>query len=105
MDKRGELYTRYPMPEIVFGKSIISYKVTVRPQATLLVDNNTYQKAYMLKFTNPAVPVYIGNVGVTIESGFEVDSTKPMIFGMLENAKLYAIAPVDTEVLILDMGL
>lgn len=105
LQPRGGLFTPYPLPDVVFGRSIITLSVTVRTVSTLIVDNNTTAKAYMLRFVNPAVPIYIGGPGVSIESGFELDSTTFFIFGMLENTRLYAIAPVDTEVRILDMGL
>lgn len=104
MKNLGEVFLKNFSPDVVFGKSIITLRVTIGTTATLLVDNNTYAKPYVLRFINPAVPIYIGGQSVTIESGFELDSTQWLIFGMLENTKLFGVAPTNTDVYILDMG-
>lgn len=105
MTRPSGLFSHHAITEIVFGKSLITLRVMVGTSATLLVNNNTYAKAYIMRFVNPAVPVYIGGPEVTQSSGFELDSTVHFIFGMLENTALYAVAPIETEVHILDMGL
>jgi len=104
MKDLGDSFLKNFSPDYVFGKSIITLRVIVGTSATLLINNNTYGKPYAIHFVNPAVPVYIGGPAVTQLSGFELDSTQRYVFGMLENTRLYAVAPIDTEIHVLDMG-
>ena len=94
----------YPSPQIVVGKGLITTKIRVGLTATLLVDNNQGPRAYALVGVNPAASVFIGNAGVTVDSGFPVDASNMFVFGMLENTKLYGVAQVEMDVYILDMG-
>ena len=94
-----------PQPSVVFGKSVITLKVTIGTTPTVLVDNNRGPNAYAMLIINAATPIYIGGQGVTIASGFPVDASQLFTFGMLENTKLWAVAETDLDVYILDMGL
>jgi len=94
-----------PSPEIIIGKSIITTRIVVGTAARVIIDNNRGPNAYAIKMSNAATVLYIGGQGVTIQSGFPVDSSKIFTLGMLENTKLYGVSETDIEVYILDMGI
>jgi len=103
---KSALNALLPAPEIIIGKGVSVRKVTIgTANGQVLIDNNRGPNAYAILIVNAATPLYIGGPGVTTESGFPVDSSQLLKFGMLENTKLYATAQTDLEVYILDMGL
>jgi len=102
---RPAIVSRSAYPEIIVGKSLITRKKVIGTTVDILIDNNTGPKAYIITIINPATPLYIGGPGVTVDSGFPIDSSQLFQFGMLENTKLYAVALTDLDVYILDMGL
>jgi len=105
MNKHQEHALLTATADFVVGKSLITLHKTVDISPVLLIDNNTYQKPYVIKIINPETYLYIGNQDVTIQSGFPVSSENPTVVLMLENTRLYGIALTTLDVYILDMGL
>ncbi len=93
-------------PLIVFGRTMLPMQVTVPAGGTpvLLLDCARPQ-AFMITNVDTGNPIYIGGPGVTVSSGFPITvAISPLIFGLMENTKLYACAQNQVTAYIIDFG-
>jgi len=93
-------------PLIVFGSTMLSMQ-TIVPAGGAAVEliKGDRPKLYMLTNIDSGNVFYIGGEGVTIQSGFPVNSFERMIFGLMENTTLWVCAQNQIIAYTMDLGL
>ncbi len=100
------MYRKYKLtPSIVLGKSLFTRQVTLPAGVTTLIIPATAAKFYVVIPGTTTERVFIGNRGVTINSGFGLPTNAPFDFAVTENTEVYAVAANQTTIHIMDMGM
>lgn len=98
--------SRYQLtPSIVFGKSLQTQQFTVTTTPIQIIQP-VEARMYVLGVIDAANPIFIGNQGVSITSGFAVlPALSPLVFAMTENAQLWAVSSGSVVCFLIDMGI
>lgn len=100
------MYAKYRLtPSIVLGKSLFTEQIALTANVSRVIITATASKFYAVISNVVDVRVFIGNKGVTIQSGFGLPTDAPFVFAVTENAEVYAVAGSNTSVHIMDMGI
>ena len=91
-------------PEIMIGKGFRTEQFTISSTPSLIV-RSTKRRIYSILIEDTATIVFIGNVGVSISSGFALPTNTIITIGLTENVQLYAVSSSSTILYLLDMGL
>ena len=93
-------------PQIVFGQTILSMQIPlIANAAAVKIVTAERPKAYMLTNITADNIFFIGGEGVTIQSGFPINSFERLVFGLMENTHLWAVSTVNITVYVMDLGL
>lgn len=93
-------------PQCVFGRTMITLQVTVPAGgAPVLIAEALRPQLFMITNIDSGNAIYIGGNSVTLNSGFPITpSTSPLVFGLMENTKLYACAQNQVTAYIFNLG-
>ena len=95
---------KHVSPAVVFGRTIFTSQIAVGTTATLIAEALRPQ-VFMLVNANTSLNFFIGNSDVTVLSGFPILANNPLVFALLENTKLYAVASAPIVAYVLEMGI
>ena len=91
-------------PDVVFGQTLFTMQITIGTTATLLAKSLRPQ-VFLLVNADPLTNFFIGNQEVTLDSGFPILANNPLVFALLENSEIYAVAASSTKAYLLEMGI
>lgn len=95
---------KHVSPDVVFGRTIFTSQVAVGTTATLIAKALRPQ-VFLLVNANENANFFIGNSEVTVSSGFPILANNPLVFALLENVELYAVASAPIVAYVLEMGI
>lgn len=77
------------------------FQVTTTPQLAI---ETLRPKVYAIANADTSNPIFFGNKGMTMTSGFPLLAEEVRIFGMAENTELWVVAGSNLTLYILEMG-